>query len=685
MALDSANPFSQPSALPFGIPDFGSIRDEHYQPAAIEGMAEHLRELAAIAADPAAPTVANVIEAWERAGQLLTRAANAFWTKQPADTNPVLDDAEAALAAASAAHADAIYLNRALYDRLVALDGRARTGEIELDEQSAYWLRRQLLGFRRSGIALPLAEQTRLRELNGRIAELQSTFGREALAGRNAAAVQVSDVAELDGLSAAEIDAAHELAAERGQSGWLIEITNTTGQRSLDVLTNRALRERIHRASIERGLGGAHDTRATLVALARLRAERATLLGFSSHADYVAADGCAGSADAAWKLLSTMAAPAVRNARAEADELAAVFATIAPGETFSAWDWQFVSEKLRAERFSLDTTALRPYLELERVLHQGVFAAATGLYGITFTERPEIIGYTDQARAFEVDDADGSPLGLFVADFYTRPGKQGGAWMNNLVDQNHLLGQLPVVTNNSNLVVPPAGQPTLVTWDDVITLFHEFGHALHGLLSDVRYRSQSGTEVPRDFVEFPSQVNEMWALEPTLLADYAVHYQTGEPLPAAWAQTLRTSMLFGQGYQTLELVAAALLDHIWHATPLDELPADPEQVEAFETAALAKVGLDYPLVPPRYRSAYFRHVFEGGYDAAYYAYLWSEVMDADTSAFMLDNGGLTRQNGELFRRKLLARGGSIDPMDSYRDYRGADPDLRHLLERRGLV
>lgn len=685
MALDSANPFAQPSTLPFGLPDFAAVRDEHYRPAVEAGMAQHLVELAAIAADPEPPTVANVIDAWESAGELLTRSANAFWTKQPADTNPVLDEAEAALAGAAAAHSDAIYLDRALYDRLVALDERVRAGEVALDQQAAYWLRRQLLEFRRAGIALPALDQPRLRELNARIAELQSAFGREALAGRNAAAVLVTDIAELDGLSAAEIAAAGELAAERGQQGWVIEITNTTGQRSLDVLTHRALRERIHRAAVDRGLSGPHDTRTILVELARLRAERAALLGFSSHADYVAADGCAGSADAAWKLLSTLAAPAVRNARSEAEELAAVFAKVAPGETFSAWDWQFVSEKLRAERFSLDTTALRPYLELERVLHHGVFAAAGGLYGITFTERPEIVGYTDQARAFEVDDADGTPLGLFVADFYTRGGKQGGAWMNNLVDQNHLLGQLPVVTNNSNLVVPPAGQPTLMTWDDVITLFHEFGHALHGLLSDVSYRSQSGTSVPRDFVEFPSQVNEMWALEPKLLADYAVHYQTGEPLPAAWVETLRSSTLFGQGYQTLELVAAALLDHIWHATALDELPTAAEQVEAFEAAALAKVGLDYPLVPPRYRSAYFRHVFEGGYDAAYYAYLWSEVMDADTSAFMLANGGLTRENGELFRRRLLARGGSIDPMDAYRDYRGADPDLQHLLQRRGLA
>ncbi len=684
MALDPTNPFAQPSVLPFGLLDFNAIRDEHYQPAIEAGMAEHRAELDAIAANPEPATVANVIEAWERSGELLTRAASAFYAKQPADTNDLLDAAEEAIAPARAAHTDAIYLDRGLYQRLVALNDRVQAAELSLDEQSAYWLKRKLADFERSGVNLPDAEQQRLREFNLRIAELQSAFARVSLAGGNAAAVLVSDPAELDGLSQAEKQGAAELAAERGLSGWLIEISNTSGQRTLDVLTNRSLRERIHRAAIGRGLGGEHDTRAIIVELVRLRAERATLLGFATHADYSAADGCAGNGAAVWELLTGLVAPTMRNVEAEAAELAAVWSRIAPGQTLAAWDWQYVREQLRVERYALDASGLRPYLELERVLHAGVFASATGLYGITFTERPELRGYTAEARVFEVDEADGTPIGLFVADFYTRPGKQGGAWMNNLVDQNHLLGQFPVVTNNSNLIKPPAGQPTLMTWDDVITLFHEFGHALHGLLSDTGYRSQSGTETPRDFVEYPSQVNEMWALEPTLLANYAVHHATGEPLPAAWVQTLRNSATFGQGYHTAEILAAALLDQVWHATPLTELPTQAEQVTDFEAAALAKVGLSFDLVPPRYRSAYFRHIFEGGYDAGYYSYLWSEVMDADTGAFMMANGGLTRDNGERFRRKLLARGGSIDSMQAYRDYRGADPDLTHLLKRRGL-
>lgn len=684
MALDPSNPLAVPSTLPFGLVDFAAIRDEHYQPAIEAGMAEELAALTAIAADLAPPDLANVIEAWEHAGELLARSLGAFYARQPADTNEVLDAAEAAIALAVAAHVDAIYLDRRLYDRVVALNVRVQANEVALDAAAAYWLKRKLEAFERAGVNLPADQQVSLRALNTRIAELQSAFGRAALAGMNAAAVLVTEVTELDGLSPAQLEAAAELAAERGQEGWLIEITNTSGQPALDELSNRVLRERIYRAAIGRGLGGEHDTSAIVVELARLRAERASLLGFPSPADYVAAEGCAGSAAAVWELLTKLVAPAVRNARVEAAELGEVWARLAPGETFEAWDWQYVSERLRAERYALDSAALRPYLELERVLHEGVFAAATGLYGITFTERPELRGHTGEARVFEVAEADGRPIGLFVADFHTRSSKQGGAWMNDLVAQNHLLGQRPVVTNDANLVKPPAGQPTLMSWDDVITLFHEFGHALHGLLSDTRYPSQSGTETPRDFVEYPSQVNEMWALDPTLLANYAVHYDTGEPMPAEWIQTLRGSTLFGQGYKTTEYLGAALLDHLWHATPLAELPTSAGEVEAFEASALAKVGLDFDLVAPRYRSAYFRHVFEGDYEAAYYSYLWSEVMDADTGAFMLANGGLTRENGERFRRRLLARGGSIDSMEAYRDYRGADPDIVHLLLRRGL-
>ncbi|MFZ0530114.1 MAG: M3 family metallopeptidase [Propionicimonas sp.] len=685
MPLDPTNPFASASRLPAELPDFTAIADRHYRPAIEAGMSEQLQQLDALAADPEPASVANVIEAWESSGQLLARALNAFYTKQPADTNDLLDAVEAAISPELAAHGDAIHLNRALYERVAALAARAEAGEVGLDPSSAYWLERRLLAFERAGVNLPDADQRRLRELNQRIAELQSAFGRVCLAGMNAGAVLVTDKAELDGLSEAEIAGARERAAEQGHDhGWLIELDNTSGQRPLDVLKDRGLRERLFRASVGRGLGGDHDTRPIIVELARLRAERAQLLGFANHAAYVAADGCARTGDAVWAMLTKLAPAAVANARSEAAEMAEVWGRLEPGLPLAPWDWQYVSELVRTERYALEASALRPYLELERVLHAGVFAAANALYGITFTERPDLVGYNAEVRIFEVAEADGTLIGLFVADFHTRASKQGGAWMNNLVDQNHLLGQLPVVCNNANLVKPPAGQPTLMTWDDVITLFHEFGHALHGLLSDTAYRSQSGTETPRDFVEYPSQVNEMWALEPELLRSYAVHNETGEPLPAAWVETLRSSTLFQQGFKTTEYLAAALLDQVWHSTGLDELPTDPEDVEEFERAALAKVGLDYELVPPRYRSGYFRHVFEGGYDAGYYSYLWAEVLDADTAAFITANGGLTRGNGERYRRRLLARGGSIDALDAYRDYRGQDPELVHLLRRRGL-
>ena len=685
MSLAATNPFATASTLPFELPDFAAIRDEHYQPAIEAGMVEQLAELAAIAADAEPPTRANVIDAWEASGRLLNRSLAAFYAKQPADTNDQLDAIEAAVAPLLAAHSDAIYLNPSLYERVAALAVRVESGEVTLDPASAYWLERRLLAFERAGVNLPEADQEHLRGINHRIAELQSAFGREALAGMNAGAVLVDDRAELDGLSEAEIQAAGERATEEGHAGgWLIELDNTSAQRPLDVLRNRDLRRRIHLASVSRGLGGEHDTRAIIVELVRLRAERAALLGFANHADYVAADGCARNGQAVWDLLTRLAPAAVANARREAAEMAAVWQRIEPTEPLAAWDWQYVSERLRTERYALDATLLRPYLELERVLHDGVFAAAEGLYGITFTERDDLSGYNPEVRVFGVDEADGTPVGLFVADFYTRVGKQGGAWMNNIVDQNHLLGQPPVVVNNLNIAKPPAGQPTLLTWEEVNTLFHEFGHALHGLLSDVRYGSQSGTATPRDFVEFPSQVNEMWSLDPALLRRYAVHHETGEPIPAEWIENLRAAEVFNQGWATTEMLAASLLDQAWHSTPIDDLPAEPDEVAAFEAAALAAAGVDYPLAPTRYRSTYFKHIFEGGYSAGYYSYLWSEVLDADTGAWFLGNGGLIRANGERYRERLLARGGSIEAMDAYRDFRGADPEIAHLLRRRGL-
>ncbi|MDN5726849.1 MAG: M3 family metallopeptidase, partial [Propionibacteriales bacterium] len=462
----------------------------------------------------------------------------------------------------------------------------------------------------------------------------------------------------------------------------LVSITNTTGQPILASLTDRGLREEIFTASITRGLSGERDTRDLLVAMARLRSERATLLGYEHHAAYSHEVACARTTDAVNDILGRMAPGVVELAEREASALQARLTDEIPGATLEPWDWQFLAVREAAES-SFEVDRLKPYLEFERVLQQGVFAAATALYGITFVERPELVGYTGQARVFEVREADGSQLGALVIDPYTRPSKKGGAWMTSIVDQSTLLGTLPVVTNTCNVPPPAPGSPSLMSWDNVITLFHEFGHDLHGLLSDVRYPSRSGTSVPRDFVEFPSQVNEIWAWEPSLIKKFARHHETGEPVPAEWVQALVASRE-ESGYHTLELLKAMILDQAWHQTPLTALPVDGAGVEAFESAALEKAVVAFPLVPPRYRSAYFQHIFAGGYSAGYYSYLWSEVMDADTVAWFGEQGGMNREAGEAFRRGLLGRGGSVEAMETYRGFRGADPDVRHLLVRLGL-
>ena len=679
MTFDAANPFASPSTLPYRLTPWAQVRAEHYLPAVDAGIEQRLAELQAVADHPEPPDQANVIDAWETSGQLLGRALGAFWTVQPADTTDELDAIDAEIAPRLARLGDAIYQNRALYDRVTALAERVEAGEVQLDPQASYWLETRLRDFVRAGVGLPEADQARLRELNATLAELQSAFGRRALAASNAAAVLVTDEAELAGASDSSKAGARAAAETRGVDGWLLELDSCTPQAILTELSDRDLRRRVHEASTGRGWSGDYDTRELVVEIARARAERAVLLGYHSHSAYVAEEACAKTSEAVHAMLSRLAAPAVRNARAEAADLQPL-----QEEPLEPWDWEYRSEQLKGKRYHFDAALLRPYLELERVLHEGVFAAATGLFGLTFTERTDLAGYNDDVRVFEVFDADGTGLGLFLADYYTRAGKQGGAWMNNIVDQNHLLGQRPVVVNNLNIVKPPAGLPTLLTWGEVNTLFHEFGHALHGLLADSRYPSQSGAQTPRDFVEFPSQVNEMWSLDPTLLPRYAVHHETGEPIPSEWIDDLLAAELFNQGWSTTELLAASILDQAWHSTPIDHLPTDVDGVLDFERQALATAGVDYPLAPTRYRSTYFRHIFEGGYAAGYSSYLWSEVLDADAGAWFLANGGLTRANGQRYRDTLLAPGGSVDVMSTYRAFRGQDPDITHLLARRGL-
>jgi peptidyl-dipeptidase Dcp len=685
--LDADNPFASASTLPYGLPDHTRIREEHYRPALLAGMAQHRAELEAIATDPAEPTVENTLVALERAGRLLHRAATSFYNQASSDSTPGLDAVEEGVAPLMAEHHDATYLDARLFDRLEALHAAAEEGRLDLEPDTAWLLHRTRTAFVRSGVRLDAAAQDRLRALNAEITSLETTFGRDLLAATNAAAVLVTDEDELDGMPDDARAAAALAAKERGHDdGWLVELQLPTRQAPLAMLRDRGLRERIFRASATRGgSDGPHDTRPTILRLVRLRAERAQLLGFEHHAAYVAADATAGSAQAVADILERLAPVAVANARAEAADLEAALVEDHPGATLQPWDWAFYAEQVRKERRSLDDAVLRPYLELERVLADGVFRAANELYGLTFAERHDLVGYHPDVRVFEVFDRDGSGLGLFLGDFWTRESKRGGAWMNNLVDQSTLLDEPPVVVNNLNIPKPPEGQPTLLTWDEVITAFHEFGHALHGLFSDVRYPSQSGTEVPRDFVEFPSQVNEMWAWDPSIVRAFALHHETGEPMPSEWVDTLLAARQDGEGFATTEYLAAALLDQAWYRLSPDEVPADPADVEPFEAAALERAGVAFAPVPPRYRTTYFNHVFGGGYSAGYYSYIWSEVLDADTVEWFRENGGLRRENGDTFRARLLSRGGSVDPLQAFRDLRGRDADIRPLLTRRGLL
>ncbi|WP_182113748.1 MULTISPECIES: M3 family metallopeptidase [unclassified Actinotalea] len=684
-ALDPANPFAHDSALPYALPDFTRIRDEHYLPAFEAGMAAERAEVEALLADPEPPTE-ELLLGLERSGSLLHRVATVFFNRTSADTSPALDDLEEQVAPLLSEHHDAIYLDRRLYERLEALQARVDAGEVTLEPDAAWLLTELRRDVVRAGAAQPEEVQQRLRELNSRISTLETAFGRELLAETNASAVLVEDAEDLEGMPQDAIAAARQAAADRGhESGYLVELMLYSQQPVLATLRRRDVRRRIHEASIARGgRGGEHDTRAVLLELARLRAERARLLGYEHHAAYVAEDGTARTTSAVSSILGRLAPAAAANARREAADLEAALQADEPGATLEAWDWPYYAERVRQERYALDDAVLRPYLELERVVHDGVFFAAGELYGLQFAERTDLVGYHPDVRVFEVRDADGAELGLFLADWYTRESKRGGAWMNNLVDQSHLLGHRPVVVNNLNIPKPPAGEPTLLTWDEVITLFHEFGHALHGLFSDVRLPSQSGTEVPRDFVEYPSQVNEMWAWEPRVLSRYAVHHVTGEPLPQEWVETMIASRQYNEGFSTTEYLAAALLDQAWHTLTPEQVPTDVDEVEAFEARALEAAGIAVPAVPPRYRTTYFNHVFGGGYAAAYYSYIWSEVLDADTVTWFEENGGLRRENGDRFRRVLLSRGGSLDVMDTFRELRGRDPEIAPLLARRGL-
>ena len=655
-------------------------------PAVRAGIAQERAEVEAIASNPEPPSVENTIEALERSGQLLDRAVTVLFNQLSSDTTDELDAIEEELTPELSAHADFVAMEPRLFQRVRTLLEQINSGDLVVDAATKYLIEESDRDFRRSGVGLAAPEQEQLRELNSRISSLEARFGRLLQAATNESSVVLDGAAELDGLAPDAIAAAALAATERGHDGkYVIELQLPTQQGVLAQLKRADVRRRIHEASVNRGLvAGENDTRPVLLELAGLRAQRAKLLGYDHYAAYAASDGTARTTTAVMGMLDELAPRAVANAKQEASDLAEVARRYEPHLEFGAADWAFFSEQLRRDRFNLDDSALRPFLELDAVLNRGVFAAATELYGVTFTARPDLVAHHRDARVWEVFEEDGSALGLFIGDFFARESKEGGAWMNNLVDQSHLLGRRPVVVNNLNIPKPAAGEPALLTWDEVITLFHEFGHALHGLFSDVRFPSQSGTNVPRDFVEYPSQVNEMWAWEPKLLAQYAVHHETGEPMPQEWVETLIASRQFNEGFATTEYLAATLLDQAWYQLSPEDVPAAPDDVEDFEAAALARVGLDFAPVPPRYRSTYFKHVFAGGYSAGYYSYIWSEVLDAETVQWFTENGGLDRATGQAFRNAILAIGGSTDPIAAFAAMRGHEPQIQPLLNRRGL-
>jgi peptidyl-dipeptidase Dcp len=670
------NPFFEPSMLPYGMPPFAEIRDEHYRPAFEKGMADHLAEIAAITGRSDLPTFENTMIPLETSGQLLERVAVVFFNKSSADSNDFTNELEEEIAPLLAAHSDAIKLDAQLYWRISTLHDSL--DELGLDAESRYLVERYYIEFTVAGAGLDESEKQKLRDLNQRLSTLTTRFEKNLLADTNDLAVVIDDVAELDGLEPGEISAAAEAAKERGLDGkYLITLVLPTGHPFLSSLTNREVRARLLAASRARGgRGGDWDNSEIVLEITRLRAERAQLLGFDSHAAWVIADETAKNPGNVAAMLTRLAVPAAKNAREEQADLEAQ-----AGHPIEAHDWAYFSEKVRQAKYDVDEVAMRPYFEAERVLQNGVFFAATQLYGITFTERPDIVAYHPDVRVFEVRNDDGSPVGLYTLDLYTRDSKRGGAWMNSLISQSALLDHPVVVTNNLNVPKPAAGEPTLLTYDEVNTFFHEFGHALHGLFARVTYPKFAGTNTYRDFVEFPSQVNEMWMLWPEVLANYAIHHQTGEPMPQEFVDKIQASSAFNEGFATSEYLAAALLDQAWHALPAGTVVDD---VVAFEAAALASAGLDNPAVPTRYSSTYFAHTFAGGYDAGYYSYIWSEVLDADTVEWFKENGGLTRANGDRFRQRLLGVGGSKDPLEAFRDFRGRDADIQPLLDRRGL-
>ncbi|WP_221029516.1 M3 family metallopeptidase [Actomonas aquatica] len=681
----SSNPLLQDSPLPFGYPQFDLIKPEHFEPAFEVAMQAQRDEIAAIATNPEPATFENTIVALETAGRLLGRIDRIFSNLNGTITNEVFAAVDAKVAPLEAALYDELYLNADLFARVAAIHDQL--DDLDLDPESRRLTEQTYTRFVRAGAKLDAAAKVRMSEINAELATLRTQFRQNVLAEVNASALLVDTAAELDGLSASAIATAAQAATDAGHEGkYLIALQNTSGQPALSALTNRDVRARLHAASLARGTrGNAYDNRLLAARTAKLRAERAQLLGYETYAAYALDERTAKTVDAVNGMLGRLAPAAAANVQKEIAALQEAIAADGQDFTLAAHDWDYYAAKVRSARFNYDESELRPYLELNRVVTDGVFYAANQLYGLTFKERPDLPVYHPDVRVWEVFDADGSTLAYFIGDFYARPSKRGGAWMNSYMVQSNLLGEHPVIGNHLNVEKPAAGEPTLLTWGQTNTLFHEFGHALHGMFSDVTYPSHAGTSVPRDFVEFPSQVNEMWRDWPSILEHYAVHYETGEPIPADLLAKIKAAAKFNQGFGTAEYLAASMLDQAWHQLTPEQVPTTAEAVLAFEADALEMAGLNIAAVPPRYRTTYFSHVFAGGYSAGYYSYIWSEVLDADSVEWFKQNGGLTRTNGDHFRDTLLSRGESKDPMELFSDFAGHEPRVEPLLERRGLT
>ena len=665
------NPLLTPSARPYQWPAFDVLTADHYLEAAKLGAAEQRNELQRIIDDQGAPTFANTFLALESSGQVLRRAMMTYFSVLSAHGTEPIRAIQTEMSSIYSAQEDEIYLNQSLYSRLQALDCSQLTGEdARLAEQT-------LKEFKLAGADLDETQKQQLKQLNAQLSELSSQFSNRVLENQNAHAVHFDSAEELAGLSDQAIESAAQAAKQAGHSsGYLLPLVSPTQQPVLESLSDSEARRKVFSASVSRGIGE-NPTVQLAADMAKLRAERATLLGFANHAETVLAQATAPSTAAVEERLRELTKAATANAHKEAEVLGNI-----AGHEVNAWDWKYYSNQVLREQYAVDSEALRDYFELDRVLIDGVFATATKLYGITFVERFDLPTYHEQVRVFEVFDADGSPLALYTGDYLARETKKGGAWMTSLRDAASYFDERPIVTNTLNISAPAEGDPILLTLDETNTLFHEFGHALHGMFSNGQYASLSGTSVPRDFVEFPSQVNEMWVLDEQVLPGYAVHHQTGQPLDAQTISKVRAAGLWGQGFATTEYLAASVLDWAWHTIAVDTVIDDPVQ---FELQVLADAGFDTDLIPPRYRTGYFQHIFANGYSAGYYSYIWSEVLDADTVQWFEENGGLMRENGNRFREELLSRGNTRDPLESYELFRGRTARVEPLLRRRGLV